>query len=210
MQPWSDSDRNTNSTKRRWSDIRKLSIHWHGPFSWPGYEAETLLPTLPNSPGVYMETYALDDAFLVRGCGVTTRSVLRRFKEHAYHYRAGTYNVLDMKDVLQAQRRLLHQGSWWREKNVDGPRLEGQSLQEAVDLQFRMLRLFVAEVREEKRILERVESAVMNRLYRSGPPFCDFLDKGTFRVVRQPDEPPIWVTMNFDRRLLALPERLLV
>ena len=209
MQPGTNSESVERSTKTRWADIRMLSIHWSGPFSWPGYETATLLPALPDVPGVYMETYAHGHAFLVRGCGITTRSVRRRFREHTNHYHAGTYNVLDMEAVADAKRKLVHQGSWWSKKRFAGPKLEGPALHQAVDRQLRMLRLFVAELREEKRILERIESAVMNRLYRSEPPYCDFLDKGTFRVVRQKDEPPIWVSMSCDHPLLALPARLL-
>lgn len=167
---------------------------------------------MPVASGAYLETYErtepLDErktAFFIRGCGITTRSVRQRFREHTSCYLSGRYNVLDMDYVSLAQRKLVHQGSWWTKNLRAGPRLEGAALREAVDRQLGMLRLFVADMREEKRIMERVEAAVMNHLYCSGQPYCDFFDEGTYRVVRRTDEQLIKVTMTSDYPLLGLP-----
>jgi len=82
-----------------------IEVKWSGPFSWPAYEHENTLCSIPNSPGVYLQTFAYQNGYLIYAAGITRRTVPARFKEHTRKYMKGEYNILDIASVQQGVRK---------------------------------------------------------------------------------------------------------
>jgi hypothetical protein len=81
-------------------------------------------------------------------------------------------------------------------------------LQNAARRELAEIRVFVAEVGSQNRAPERLEAAIMIRLYAAPAPFCDVPDKGMFIAPRLPGEEPITVLNACASKLHCLPERL--
>ncbi|MCS7069355.1 MAG: hypothetical protein NZN28_12110, partial [Meiothermus sp.] len=88
----------------------QLTLRWQGPYAWPGYEAPSGLPALPPVPGVYLQTFEYQGAYLIYLVGLSRRPLTARFREHRRHYRAGQYNVLEVAAIQQGQRREVWHG----------------------------------------------------------------------------------------------------
>jgi len=85
-----------------------LTLNWEGPFAWPGFESVAGLPSLPQKPGVYLQTFEYQNGFLIYLAGITHRPVSARFKDHTRKYLNGEYNVLD----IDAARRGVRKEVW--------------------------------------------------------------------------------------------------
>ncbi|MCS6869465.1 hypothetical protein [Thermus sp.] len=88
----------------------QLTLHWQGPYAWPGYEAPSGLPALPPVPGVYLQTFEYQGGYLIYLVGLSRRPLPVRFQEHRRCYRAGRYNVLEVAAIQQGQRREVWHG----------------------------------------------------------------------------------------------------
>ena len=181
---------------------------WTGPYSWPGFENENGLPSPPKQPGLYLQTFEYEDGYLIYAAGLTRRTISQRMREHTRKYRAGDYNVLSL-DALQrgVRREVWHGWGWTPEKRAAFARREAE-ISEATERQLAAFRLFVADVGTQPRILERLEAAVMNALYRQSPPLCDVPDKGMMLAPRRESEAVIIIHNERDVKLYGLPDQL--
>lgn len=151
-----------------------IDITWLGPYAWPGLELETNLPPLPRRSGVYLMTVDHLDGYLIYAAGITRRPVPTRLREHTHKYECGDYNVLDIDAMRRGQRvEVWHGWGWSPEKRREFERRK-EAIIEAARRQLKGFRIFVASVGVAPRILERIEAAIMSRLYRQPPPlsFC--------------------------------------
>jgi hypothetical protein len=82
-------------------------IIWRGPYSWPGFENENGLHSLPNIEGVYLFTFKYKDGFLIYGVG-KTNSTRRRIAEHTRDYFDGNKNVLDYSAEHEVRDEIWH------------------------------------------------------------------------------------------------------
>ncbi len=76
-----------------------------GPFGWPNLE-DAQLP-LPSTSGLYLMTVEHVDGYLPFWVGITRRPMRRRFMEHTHNFKAGDYNILDVKSAYAGIRLLL-------------------------------------------------------------------------------------------------------
>ncbi len=187
-----------------------LNIVWNGPYSWPGYENENLLSPLPNLAGVYLQTFEYRDGYLIYAAGLTRRPVSQRFREHTKCYMNGEYTVLDYDSAQKGIRKEIWHGWGYARDHRDEFENQKSEILESVIVQLEGFRIFIADLGKEKesRIHERVEASVMNNLYRSSPPICDFPDKGMQLSPQQESEEPILVKNNCDGLLHGLPEHM--
>lgn len=77
------------------SKINTEKLVWQGPFSWTGYEQTNGLEPIPNIAGVYLFTFEYLDGYILRSVGIT-KSMKRRFAQHAREYKKGNYTLLDV------------------------------------------------------------------------------------------------------------------
>ncbi len=48
---------------------------WTGPYSWQGFELENELPSIPEQPGLYLQTVRYKDGYLIYAAGLTRRTI---------------------------------------------------------------------------------------------------------------------------------------
>ncbi|MDT8380153.1 MAG: hypothetical protein RQ739_14805 [Desulfotignum sp.] len=190
-------------------DAKNLQADWDGPFSWPNFESENGLPTIPlHSTGVYLQTFEYQNGYLIYAAGITRRSVPVRFKEHTRHYMNGDYTVLDPLAAERGIRKEIWHGWGYAKVHRDQFEENKVEIQEAVKKQLAKFRVFYANFRNEQRLLERVEAAIMNFLYEQKSPYKDLPDKGMMLAPRWNSEEPQTLNNRSKVTIHGLPEAL--
>jgi hypothetical protein len=187
-----------------------IEMIWTGPYSWPGFEDKNHLSAVPSIPGVYLQTFKYRDGYLIYSAGITRRSVPDRFKEHTAKYMNGEYNILDISEAAQGIRKEIWHGWGYARKHRKEFELNKSIILGAVNKQLEKFCIFVAELREGARILERIEASIMNNLYKQPAPICDIPDKGMKLSSRWNSEPPIIATNSCESTIYGLPFRTLL
>lgn len=172
-------------------NCQPITLCWEGPFAWPGFERIASLPPIPHRPGVYLQTFEYRDGYLIYLAGITRRAVPARFREHTRKYLNGDYNVLDIDAAQQGVRQEVWHGWGYARAHREEFEVRKREILEAVHRQLAGFRIFVADVGEGPRLLERLEAAIMNHLYQQPPPICDIPDRGMYLAPRRSSEPPI-------------------
>jgi hypothetical protein len=187
---------------------KTIDINWTGPYSWPKFELENNLPSIPKHPGIYLQTVEYRDGYLIHAAGLTRRSVPVRFHEHTRKYMSGDYNIFDIVAMQQGIRKeVWHGWGWTPEKRVEFER-QKLIIHTAVHKQLAGFRIFIADVGVQPRILERLEASIMLKLYQQPAPFCDIPDKGMMLAPRWDSENPIIVKNGYTVMLYGLPSKL--
>lgn len=182
-----------------------INVIWTGPYSWPKFESENQLPSIPKLSGVYLWTVEYQNGYLIYTAGITGRSMPFRLQEHTRKYKSGDYTVLDIVAMRQGIRKeIWHGWGWTPEKRCDFDRRK-LAILDAAHKQIGGFRIFVASV-DQPRIRERIEAAIMNCLYQQPPPLCDIPDKGMFLSPRRQNERPFIVKNITDVYLHGLPQ----
>ena len=185
-----------------------LQIIWNGPYAWPTFEGQTGLQSIPKLSGLYLQTFEYKSGYIIYAAGLTRRPVPARFKEHTQKYMNGEYNVLDINAAQQGIRKEIWHGWGYAKKHRDEFDERKLEILDAVQKQLEGFRIFVADVGEEPRILERLEASIMENLYRQPSPFCDIPDKGMFLSQRWDSEDPVFIESNCIVNIHGLPSRL--
>lgn len=185
-----------------------IEAMWTGPYSWKGFELENNLPSLPEQPGVYLQTFEYNDGYIIYCAGLTQRTIRIRMSEHNRKYKRGEYNVLDINALTQGVRKEIWHGWGW----TPAKRLEFEErkdlILDSVQKQLKNFRIFVTDIGTGTRILERLEAAIMNNLYKQPPPFCDIPDKGMHLSPCRSSEVSLTVRNSCDSLIYGLPNQL--
>lgn len=113
-----------------------------------------------------------------------------------------------MSAMKRGVRKEIWHGWGWTPAKRKEYELRKNDLVEAVREQLAAFNIFVANMGKGPRILERLEAAIMNYLYRSAPPFCDIPDKGMMLAPKWVTESPIMVSMSCAAKLYGIPQQL--
>ena len=185
-----------------------IQANWNGPYCWPAFEDPTGLKPIPKLPGLYLQTFEYKSGYMIYAAGLTRRPVPARFKEHTRKYMNGEYNVLDINAAQQGIRKEIWHG--WDYAKEHRAEFDERKLEiiDAVQNELEGFRIFVADVGEEPRILERLEASIMENLYRQPSPFCDIPDKGMFLSPRWDSEKPIVIENDCQETIHGLPRSL--
>lgn len=168
-------------------------IEWTGPYSWPGYESENNLPPIPKQPGIYMMTAENRNGYVVYAAGLSRRPIPTRFQEHTRKYMSGDYTVLDIGALQQGVRKEIWHGWGWTKEKRKQFENRKEAILDATRKQLAGFRIFIAQVPDRPRLLERLEAAIMDHLYRQPLPLCDVPDKGMMLAPRWESEEPVAV-----------------
>ena len=182
-----------------------LQITWNGPYAWPTFEGQTGLQSIPKLSGLYLQTFEYKSGYIIYAAGLTRRPVPARFKEHTQKYMNGEYNVLDINAAQQGIRKEIWHGWGYAKEHRDEFDERKLEILDAVQKQLEGFRIFVGNVGEEPRILERLEASIMENLYRQPSPFCDIPDKGMFLSQRWDSEDPVFIESNCNVNIHGLP-----
>ena len=185
-----------------------IQANWNGPYCWPAFEDPTGLKPIPKLPGLYLQTFEYKSGYMIYAAGLTRRPVPARFKEHTRKYMNGEYNVLDINAAQQGIRKEIWHG--WDYAKEHRAEFDERKLEiiDAVQNELEGFRIFVADVGEGPRILERLEASIMENLYHQPSPFCDIPDKGMFLSPRWESEEPIVIESDCLVTIHGLPRRL--
>lgn len=185
-----------------------IDIEWTGPYAWPKFETESNLPAIPKHPGVYLQTSAYENGYIIYAAGITRRPIPQRFREHTKKYLSGDYTILDMDAMKHGVRKEIWHGWGIGRQRRDEYERRKSELLEAARKQLSEFRIFVADVSTEPRILERIEGAIMYTLYENTHPFCDIPDRGMQLSPRWKRESPITAFMRCPVELYGIPKQL--
>ncbi len=182
-----------------------IKVTWEGPYSWPGFENENNLPSIPKIPGVYLQTFEYQGGYLIYAAGLTRRPIPVRFREHTRQYMSGEYTVLDIAAAQQGVRKEIWHGWGYARNHREEFEKRKSKILAAVGKQLTGFRIFVAKMEIEPRILERLEASVMNNLYQQPSPICDIPDRGMQLSSRRDSEDQIIVKNDCAVFLHGLP-----
>lgn len=185
-----------------------IEIRWTGPYAWPTFETDSVLPAIPKHPGVYLWTSEYEDGYIIYAAGITRRPIPIRFREHTRKYITGDYTILDMAAMSRGVRKeIWHGWGWTPEKRRDYEQHK-RDLVVGARRQLAAFRVFVADVGTAPRLLERIEAAIMIALYEQPSPCCDIPDRGMMLAPRRDSEEPMTARFQSVVKLLGLPPEL--
>ena len=109
-----------------------------------------------------------------------------------------------MEAMQRCERKEIWHGSQWT--GIEPSPDETKMIEAAGQRMMADLRLFIAEMPDERRLRQRVEAAIMLGLYNAPKPLCDLPDTGMYLRPRPSDEGAITVTNVCRSRIYGLPE----
>jgi hypothetical protein len=188
---------------------RNYVVRFAGPYSWEGAGEDALFASVEGkSSGLYLLTAHSDGGYFIYSAGITTRSFANRLWEHTKEYLSGNYNVLDAKALRQGTRVVLWEGFWdardaWQ-RLTDHRARWTQLVMRAHEL-LETFQIFVAPLSAERRVLERIEAAIMTSLYDGSGKVAALPDREMRLLPRRQEEEPIIVRVESDVRFHGLP-----
>jgi hypothetical protein len=185
-------------------------LDWQGPFILQGVQGNLLFDSpVAKQWGIYLFTVEYHNGYLIYFAGLTTRSFKQRCKEHIEAYRTGVYTIFDAKSFQQGKRVKVWHGFWFRKRTdemEDEFLARCQKIESATEELLLTFRIFLAPLETEKRILERLEAAIMNVLYSGVGAVSSLPDRGMALSPRRLNEKPFLAYSTATVCLHGLPE----
>jgi hypothetical protein len=179
---------------------------WSGPYSWPTFEKNNGLNSIPDIEGVYLFTFKFKDGFLIYAVGITN-STKRRIATHTREYKKGAYTILNIENAEKGERVEIWHGWQYAKDNPQEFEENKDFILSKLDEQLKSFRIFV--LREtDKRKRERIEAALMQNIYFSKEYWSELADRGMFLKGRHNFEMPIVIKNMADHKIYGLPESL--
>lgn len=187
-------------------------VDFIGPFSWLGHEGTSSIFDAPEGKkfGIYLWTAQFEESELVHYVGKTNRSFSQRMKEHFEKHLAGFYHVYSPEEFKKGERKPLWRGMYLRRKTppiielakiypiISGPIIEMANT----------YRFFIAPLKTDKRILERIEHALYQHLEKQPGKIGAFQESGLNYRKRFASEQPAIAVFNSTVKILGLPKSL--
>ena len=150
--------------------FQRYEMRWYGPYKWYGTKNDSLF-TQPEAKesGIYLWAIPFEKRYLTYYVGETGRSFANRIIEHTRYYLHGFYRVYDPRQFAEGKKRLVWGGMW--KPGTRGPIRMLEFLNRYAELStviyefLGQFRIFVVPLSVEKRIRQRVEAAIANRLF---------------------------------------------
>jgi len=186
-----------------------ISIDFQGPFNWLGngdipsiFDVEA-----GHHAGIYLWTVEISAGELIYYVGITSRSFSQRMKEHFKEHFAGFYHLCSPNEFVRGEKIYLWNGMYGAtgEKSLQEFVRRYSELSEAIIKLAETYRFYVASLKSDKRILERIEAGIANHLYDSPN---DFQEKGIIYRPRWQSEEPLKVIIHSTCNLIGLPSSL--
>ena len=190
----------------------RWQVEFKGPFSWLGHEGTVSIFDAEEGKkaGIYLWTVQLEDGELVYYVGKTNRSFSQRMREHFKEHLAGFYHVYSPTEFKRGEKIPLWDGMHLRYKSPKLPSLAEKYLTisgQIIELA-KIYRFFIAPVKAEKRILERIEFALAKHLYKQPGIIGEFQIRGLNYRSRLVTEHPGITLFSSSSKILGLPESL--
>ena len=178
-----------------------IELRWEGPFRWPGHSFQSAAQslndaTIASSCGVYLWTVEHGAGYLIYAAGITRRPFAARFREHTRAYLNGVYTIFDVPSLKAGMRKEIWHGFWFKKRAVEKQNEyehRANEIRRAAHELLANYRVFVAPVDPMRRLLERIEAAIMHTLYAATGPASVIPDRGMALAPRWREESPILV-----------------
>ena len=148
---------------------KTIIVEFVGPFSWLDGQAipSILKADAGKKRGVYLWTVPLGDGELVYYVGETGRAFAQRMVEHFKEHSSGGYHLYEPHEFRHGRKVLLWPGRYGPDKE---PSLSTfierfQDLSPAIADLAKLYRFYLAPLECDKRLRERIESALANHLH---------------------------------------------
>jgi len=195
-------------------DSQKYEIQWYGSYKLYGTKDDSIFTQpVANQAGIYLWTIPFKNKYLVYYVGETGRSFATRFTEHTRDYLYGFYRVYDPQQFTNGKKRLVWGGMW--KPSTRGPHRMLEFLNRYTELSsiiykfIEQFRVFLAPLDVQKRIRQRIEGAIANRLLEQPGLIGKFQDSDIRYRPRRIDEKPVSVKMAAFEPILGLCSELL-
>lgn len=183
-------------------------LDWQGPFTYQRAVGESCFDSwAAKEPGVYLWTFEYRDGYLIYIPGLTMASFAERLGAYINLFRQGKYTILNGLSAQRGIRDEIWHGLLWdktpgRKEMFSSRQVE---YERAADEMMSKMRIFLAPLRAERRVVPRIEAAIIDILYSGVGPVHDLPDKGMHREPRQLIEEPFTVRSNAHVLLHGLP-----
>jgi len=200
-------------------EAHTMEMKWYGPYKWYGKGEDSFFNTenkeeIIKESGIYLLTIPFESEYLTYYVGETRRPFVERFKEHTRYYLSGHYRVYDPREFAKGKTQTLKWGGTWKPERQD-PKYMLEFLNKYSELStviykfLGRLRIFIAPLKTDDRVLKRIESAIVARL-RDQKSLMEEDDTVKYTLDRglRPGEEPISVTMTSFEPILGLCSKL--
>ena len=191
-----------------------IMVEFEGPFSWVG---ENEVPSISDTEagkkkGVYLWTVQLDEGELVYYVGHTGRSFAQRMLEHFREHMSGGYHLYEPQEFSRGRKDLLWPGRYGpdREPYLSVFIQHFPNLASAIVSLAKLYRFFVAPLKCDKRLRERIEAGIAEHLYKQPGIVGEFQDQGIVYRPRLDNEEPVQVLVHCKDNLIGVPKSLWV
>lgn len=181
-------------------------VKWYGPFEWYG-ENSIFSHPLGEEGGIYLFTAPFEGKHLIYYVGETGRSFIQRFLEHTQAYLSGLSRVYEPTEFVKGKKVFAWEGMW---NTYTRPKRMVEFLNRHVKLSpiilrfLQCMRVFIAPLNEDKRIIERIEAAIHHRLDEQAGIIGTFQDDDIRYRSKRDDEEPIIIKMSQTESLLGI------
>jgi hypothetical protein len=190
----------------------EFHVSFRGPFSWLGHgDTRSIFNAVEgNSFGIYLWTIKVGEGELVYYVGKTNRSFSQRMREHLKEHLAGFYHVNSPTELMKGERVSFWDGMYLRYNTPQVAELVKfyPTISSHIIELAKTYRFFIAPLEEERRVLERIESALAKHLYEQPGKIGGFQERGLNYRSRIASEQPGIALFNSSIKILGLPESL--
>ena len=159
--------------------------------------------------GVYIWTVPFKNKELIHYVGMTTRAFRQRMKEHLKEYLSGEYGINDPVELQRGRRMRVWDGLYRGANIEDFIKKHDQFFSKLVSI-LNIYKIYVAQLDYEARLLERIEAAIAENLFKQGGVVGDFQEPDArphyIKMRSKRDERIEPVKLNYPKTLLGLPK----
>ena len=186
-----------------------LNLSWKGPFKWIDPSGNGIFASPEGKlSGIYIWTVPFQESYLAHYIGETKRTFCKRLVEHTKEYLSGTYHIYDPDLFLEGKKEVLWEGMLWKrpERKIEIFFHKYPELAPTIQKLVSLFEIFIIPMKEKQRIVERVEAAIANHLYKQEGVIGSFQDSGIRYSPRHDEEEPITVNIESSIPILGFPK----
>jgi hypothetical protein len=190
-----------------------LEIEFHGPFKLSlNGDAILFHNELSHLSGIYLMAIQYEEGYLAYYIGETGQSFFIRLKDHVIQYFGGNYRIYEPKKFKRAEKQILWNGMWRKGTRDRIPEFINRSFELIPKIKefVQLLEIFIAPLKVETRIRQRIEGALSLYLKEQPPPIGTFQDEDIRYIRKKKNEKPIKVSIMCSERIHGLPKQLFV
>ena len=185
-------------------DISCKELQWTGPWDWPSINRAT--EKLPEEQGVYIICFPYRDGYVIHSTGITN-NFQRRMMQHDRSFKKGQYTILNTEKAMSGIREEVWHGWKYARDNADKFEERKSDILLALDIQLKSYKIFTVKL-DDKRLRERLESAIMLNIYVQNEDWSDLQDRGMMLRGRYTYEMPIKGLNKVPFRIYGLKEEI--